>query len=151
MKKRLVNDDVLFSLLTLATSILFFAASFQYQGMKGDSGPGTFPRMIAVVTGILSLALIVTSLFFSKEKTAVKEDTESNENAMSRREFWLTLILVGLYLASWQYVHFIICTLVFLMLMSRVLKLPLVFSIIYSVVFSVGIYFIFANVFHILL
>ena len=145
MKKRFLNGDVLFSLLTLAISIIFFVASFQYKGMKGDSGPGTFPQMIAAVTGVLSLILMIQSLISSKEKPAVEEDTTT------RREFWLTLILIGLYLASWQYVHFIICTLVFLLLMSRVLKLPVIFSIIYSSVFAVGIYFIFANVFHILL
>lgn len=145
MKKRFLKGDVLFSLLTLAISIIFFIASFQYHGMKGDSGPGTFPRMISVVTGVLSLVLMIQSFISTKEKPAAEEDTST------RREFWLTLILIALYLASWQYVHFIICTIVFLLLMSRVLKLPIVFSVIYSAVFAVGIYFIFANVFHILL
>lgn len=136
----------MFGLLILVISAGFFVYSYQYHGMAGEAGPGMFPRMIACVTGIISVILMIGA--FVGEK---KPDIIEGEKNTDHKVFWCSLVLVALYVITWKYVPFMIRTEIFLLAMSWVMKFSKKFAIIYSTVFTVAIYLIFANIFRILL
>ncbi|MEY8338059.1 tripartite tricarboxylate transporter TctB family protein [Lachnospiraceae bacterium 62-35] len=142
--KKTLNGDTLFGIVVMLICAGFFGFSFQYRGMSGEAGPGMFPRIVAVATGLLALVLTINGMRSSTEKKAAGKRED-------RKIFAYTIILTALYLILWPYVHFIICTELFLLAMCGVLKLSKKFAVIYCTIFSVGIYYIFANVFHILL
>ncbi len=145
--KKYFNSDTLFGIAVIAICILFFLMGGELKGMKGQAGPGLFARIVAVVTGAFALMLV-----FNGIRDAMNgKVSDAAGTAADRKLFYYTLILVGLYLIAWKYVHFIICTEIFMLAMCWVLKMSKKFAIIYSTIFSVGIYYIFANVFRILL
>ena len=143
--KRILNGDTMFGAVILIICIGFFTMGFQYTGMAGDAGPGLFPQIIAVITGIFALSLTISGIRKGINGEEVKTE------AFDRKNFYYTLLFMTMYLASWKYIHFIICTEIFLLAMCWNLKFSAKFSIIYSTIFSVGIYYIFANIFRILL
>ncbi len=142
--KRILNGDTLFGIAIMIICAGFYGFSYQYRGMAGEAGPGLFPRITATATGIFALILTINGIL----KSGSKEDTSKVED---KNIFFKTLILTAVYLLAWPHVHFIICTEIFLLLMCWILKLSKKFAIIYCTVFSVSIYYIFANIFHILL
>lgn len=145
--KKYLNSDTLFGIVVIAICILFFFMGGELRGMKGQAGPGLFARIIAVVTGCFALMLVVNGVRDAKNgNIPAVPGTKAD-----RKLFYCTLIFVGLYLIAWKYVHFVICTEIFMLAMCWILKMSKKFAIIYSTVFSVGIYYIFANVFRILL
>lgn len=145
--KKLFNADTIFGFAVLVVCAVFFVMGSQLVGMKGQAGPGLFAQMISVITGILAVALMVNGVRAAKAGTA----EETPGTADDRRLFFMTLIFTGLYVLAWPHVHFIICTALFMLAMSWLLKMSWKFAIIYSAIFSVGIYYLFANVFRILL
>jgi len=145
--KKLFNADTIFGFGVLVVCAVFFVMGSQLVGMKGQAGPGLFAQMISVITGILAVALMVNGVRAAKAGTT----EETPGTADDRRLFFMTLIFTGLYVLAWPHVHFIICTALFMLAMSWLLKMSWKFAIIYSAVFSVGIYYLFANVFRILL
>lgn len=145
--KKYWNSDILFGIAIIAVCILFFIMGGELKGMKGQAGPGLFAKIIAVVTGCFALMLVINGV----RDVAKGKTQELPGTASDRKLFYCSLLLVGAYLIAWKHVHFIICTEVFLVAMCWLLKLSKKFAVIYSTIFSVGIYFIFANVFRILL
>lgn len=145
--KKYFNSDTLFGIAIIIICILFFIMGGEIKGMKGQAAPGLFARLIAIVTGSFALMLVVNGV---REAMAGNVPTTPG-SAEDRKLFFKTILLVALYLIAWKHVHFIVCTLVFLLLESWVLKMSWKFAVIYSVVFSFGIYYIFANVFRIML
>lgn len=95
----------MFGLLILVISAGFFVYSYQYHGMAGEAGPGMFPRMIACVTGIISVILMIGA--FVGEK---KPDIIEGEKNTDHKVFWCSLVLVALYVITWKYVPFMIRT-----------------------------------------
>lgn len=145
--KKYFNSDTLFGIGVIIVCILFFIMGGQIKGMKGQAAPGLFARIIAVVTGTFAGMLVINGIRDAMSgKVQVLPGT-----AADRMVFFKTVLLILLYLVAWPHVHFIICTLVFLLAESWVLKMSPKFAIIYSLIFSFGIYYIFANVFRILL
>lgn len=145
--KKYFNSDTLFGIAVILVCILFWQMGGEIKGMKGQAAPGLFARIIAVVTGSFALMLVVNG---------VREVMSGNlqvlpGTAEDRKVFYKTLLLVALYVLAWPHVHFIICTLAFLLAEGWVLKMSPKFTVIYSVLFAVGIYYVFANVFRILL
>lgn len=143
-----MNSDTLFGIVIMVICAMFFVMGGQLRGMQGQAGPGLFPRLVSVVTGIFALLLTIDSV---RRSVSGKTGDEEKKPAEDLGQFYRTIVLVALYLVSWNYVHFIICTEIFLLAMCWQLKLSRKFAIIYSTIFSVGIYYIFANIFRILL
>ena len=145
--KKILNADTIFGLIVLIVCAVFFTMGSQLVGMKNQAGPGLFAQLISVVTGILAVMLMVNGV-----RTAIAgTGKEIPGSASDRRLFYITLIFTGLYVLAWPHVHFIICTAAFILGMCWLLKMSWKFAIIYSAIFSVGIYYVFANVFRILL
>ena len=145
--KKYFNSDTLFGIAIIIVCIIFFMMGGEIKGMKGQAAPGLFARIIAVVTGSFALMLVVNGVRDAMSGKAA----EIPGTAEDRKIFYKTILLVALYLLAWPHVHFIICTLVFMLAEGYVLKMSPKFTIIYSVIFAVGIYYLFANVFRILL
>lgn len=145
--KKYFNSDTLFGIAVIIVCIIFFILGGQIHGMKGQAAPGLFARIISVVTGIFALMLVFNSVRDAKNgNVAVIPGT-----AEDRKVFYKTILLVALYVLAWPHIHFIICTLAFMLAEGYVLKMSPKFTIVYSIIFAVGIYYLFANVFRILL
>lgn len=145
--KKYFNSDTLFGIAVIIVCIIFFKMGGDIKGMKGQAAPGLFARIIAVITGSFALMLIVNGV----RDVMNGNVTEIPGTAADRKIFYKTILLVALYLIAWPHVHFILCTLVFMLTEGWVLKMSPKFTIIYSAIFAVGIYYLFANVFRILL
>ena len=145
--KKIFNADTIFGFVVTVVCIIFWVMGSQLVGMKGQAGPGLFAQIIATVTGVLSVLLMINGVR-AKVSGTVEETPGTKDD---RRMFFMTLIFTGLYVLVWPHVHFIICTAVFMLAMCWLLKMSWKFAIIYSAIFSVGIYYLFANVFRILL
>lgn len=145
--KKLFNADTILGFAVIIVCVVFFVMGSQLTGMKGQAGPGLFAQIISVVTGVLAVMLMINGV-----RDAVAGTTEKTPGTKDdRRLFFMTLIFTGLYVLAWPHVHFIICTAIFMLAMCWLLKMSWKFAIIYSAIFSVGIYYLFANVFRILL
>lgn len=145
--KKYLNGDVIFGLGVLAVCVWFFINGQKLASVSLGSSidAGFFPRVLAIIVGLLAVLLIVQGILHPKKYFV--EGVEKNNALLMIK----TVIIFGLYVALWPYVHFIILTFVFLMAMNFILKRSLKFSIIYSLIMSVGLFYLFANVFKIIL
>ncbi|SHE80510.1 tripartite tricarboxylate transporter TctB family protein [Alkalibacter saccharofermentans] len=148
MLKRLLNADAIFASIVLAISVGFYimSLSFTRETVGGNVNEGFFPRMLAVGVALMALYIIIGSI---KNNVHYFELKDGNKDILKTVGICMSLFV--LYIISWNHVHFLIKTIIFLLAMCRVLKLKLLFSVIYSVVFSVGIYMLFTQAFRILL
>lgn len=148
MKKSIFNSDVIFPFFILIVSVCFFAmgAVFNKPTADGHIHEGFFPQVLAGLVGILSVSIIINGI--RKNPIYFKMDGEQKKNLK------LVLKMAGLFIAyviAWPFVHFIIITLLLLLGMCRLLRMSMRFTVIFSAVFAVGIYFLFTEVFSILL
>jgi hypothetical protein len=148
MKNRIINGDAIFAFCMLVMSATFFVmgAAFDRPTADGQLHEGFFPQLIAAFVGIMSILIIINAI--RKKPAYFAMDDKQKEGVKT------LLKITGLFIAyviAWQFVHFIISTLLLLGIMCRVFKLRWKFTAIFSTVFSVGIYFLFTKLFSILL
>ncbi|MGL4791676.1 MAG: tripartite tricarboxylate transporter TctB family protein [Anaerotignaceae bacterium] len=146
--KKIINADVIFGAVMLIIAIVFYVAGVELAsiGLKGSIDAGFFPRALTIIIAIMSICMIVTGFMSPQKYFEIKE-----ENKAGVRLIIGTIGIFGIYIGLWKFIHFIPLTLVFLLSMSWLLKLSWKFAIIYSIIMSCGLYYIFANVFRIIL
>lgn len=147
LKKKFLNADVLFGLVIFAVCVWFFMMGQQLQSktLSGRMDAGFFPRMLSVIIGAMSVAVIVSGILHGKEYF------ESGTDRENLRKFWGTVMMFGIYVLLWKYVHFIIITEAFLLGMCWLLQMNKKFAVIYSTILSFGLFYLFAGVFKIIL
>ncbi|QAT49135.1 tripartite tricarboxylate transporter TctB family protein [Caproiciproducens sp. NJN-50] len=145
--KKVFSADILFGTFILGICVWFFIMGTQLEtaAVAGRMDAGFFPRMLAVIIGCMAAALIVISAVHPKNYFAVNSDREN------LKKFWGTVLMFGVYVMLWKYVHFIIITEIFLLGMCWLLKIGKKFAVIYSTILSVGLFYLFASVFKIIL
>ncbi len=145
--KKIINSDVIFGTVVLAICVWFFveAQTLSAVSIAGSINAGFFPQMLAITVGLMSVVMMVQGFCSPKSYFSAGVDKKNI------RLFLGTVILFGLYVMLWKTVHFIPLTLVFLLGMSFLLKLSLRFAVIYSVIMSCGLFYLFAGVFKIIL
>ena len=146
--KRLLNPDVLFALLMLAVSVMFFAMGTDFNRPTADGSlhEGFFPQIIAVAVGIISFMIAVRAVI--KQPKYFSMTAEQRKNL---KMLLLSIVLFAVYITAWSVVHFIILTMIMLAIMCRIFKMSWKFTGIFSVLFSTGIYFLFTELFSVLL
>ena len=146
-EKSLINGDVIFGIVILAVCAWFYinGSALRDVGFAGAIDAGFFPRVISIVVALLGVALIVGGI--RKPKAYFSENADRRDIT----QFLETLAAVALYVGLWKVVHFIPLTIGFMLAMSWILKLKWKFALVYSVVMSCGLYFLFARVFRIIL
>ena len=145
--RKLLNGDVIFGGVVLAVCIWFFIMGQQLADFSFSGGidAGFFPRMLAIVVGLMAVLLIIQGIRYPESYFS-----KGTEKANVRMFAW-TLLLFALYVGLWKLIHFIPLTIVFLLAESYVLKLSWKFAVIYSAIMSCGLFYLFAHVFKIIL
>ncbi len=144
--RKYLNGDTVFGLMIIAVSTAFFIGGLKLANVKigNTMDAGFFPRMLALVVGIMGVMLVITGIRDPKDYFGGAEKRDV-------KQFFETVALVALYVILWPYIHFIPLSIAFLVGMGWVLKLSWKFIIPYSVIMSCGLYYVFANIFKIIL
>ena len=132
----------------VAIALVFMIPAFSFPKGTGDGspGPGYFPIAVCTIILILSLILAVTYLRH-KEKYFQTNETE-------RTNLPVLLITGGavvLYTILFMFLPFIPLTIIFMIFLNWLYKRRWVFNAIFSVVFTVIMYYIFSKFLHIML
>lgn len=154
--------DMISSLVLIAVSIILFVVTFSFRQMTvSNIGPDFLPRIVAITLFILSIYLLIkASLEWSKERniqTAEKIEgaPQKENNTKIYQLVIISLILMVLYLIVMPSLGFLIATTIYLSiqiyLMAPADKRSLVKIGLVSVLSSAFIYFVFRNVFYLML
>ncbi|MBQ4468858.1 MAG: tripartite tricarboxylate transporter TctB family protein [Synergistaceae bacterium] len=147
--------DKLSGLVFLAFSIFVYAASYSIRTTKADSiGPQFFPRMVAIIMGILAIIQIFTAF------TRDKDNKESGSKGFAFN--WPLILSIALLIAYCYFlkeVGFIVLTTIYLFCQIYLLfpegsfanKKLLLISIVASLAVPAGIYYLFYYGFQIFL
>jgi putative tricarboxylic transport membrane protein len=133
-------DRSLSLVLVAVCSVFIFESTKMLKGSFGSTiGPGMLPMIMAIVLAILSLINFYQTF-------RVKNSNESKEKLQYKR----FLILVGtsiLYCLLLEPIGYVISTFLFLTIAFQVMeKGKIMYSFIFSVVISMGIYFLYVDV-----
>ena len=130
----------------MALYFLIPALSFPGTTKEGTPGPGYFPIIVCSIILVLCLTL---AIFYLRHK-----ETYFQKNETERSNLPVTLITCGAVVAYpilFMFLPFIPLTIVYMIFLNWVYKRPWLFNIVFSVVFTVGMYFLFGRFLHIML
>ncbi|MDN4492367.1 tripartite tricarboxylate transporter TctB family protein [Ureibacillus aquaedulcis] len=134
--------DKISGIVFLVISLLFISGSLQISGSAYGSavGPKTYPLILGVVLGLLSLRLIYESF----KKNAQTQHAEKSQ--MNYKNFGIILVSAILYIFLLEIIGFVISTFLFLLVAFQVMeKGKFISSIIIAAVFSIGVYMMYVN------
>lgn len=135
--------EKIFSIFLLSISMIgyHFARSFE-NGFMIDNGLGAgfFPKAVCIVLGILSLIMFIKSF-------------KNNSNYKFCKDNKNTFIVMGLciiYLFLMQRIGYLLSTIIFSLGVINVLdRKKIIINIMFSVIFTIGIYYLFSKVFNV--
>lgn len=134
--------DKISGIVFLVISLLFISGSLQISGSAYGSavGPKTFPLILGILLGLLSLRL----LYESFKKNAETEQKEKSQ--MYYKNFGIIIVSAILYVCLLELIGFVISTFLFLLVAFQVMeKGKIIASIIIAAVFSIGVYMMYVN------
>lgn len=148
MIKRVLTSDAIFGSIILAISMGFYVLSYRFsrETVGGNVNEGFFPRVLAIIVGLMALYIIIDSI---RKNVRWFVLTEEQKQSIKPMLYMMGMFIV--YILAWNHVHFIIKTLILLLIMCNILKMNLVFSLVYSTGFTLGIFLLFTKGFNILL
>lgn len=130
----------------IAVFFLIPALGMPSGSSDGAPGPGYFPTIISIAVLLLCIPVL---LGYRKDKKKYFQQNELQKKNLKR------LIIVGgtivLYTILFQYVPFIPLTIVFAIFLNWIFKQKWVFNIIFSVVITMVLYFIFSKFLHVMI
>lgn len=159
-------DDVFSGFFLLIVSVVMYIATFSFEALTTTLiGPAFMPQIIAIAIGIFSILIIVNG--FMKTRTIEKEETlpepvvEGHDDKLisgqkdSYRPVILTLLLMLAYVVLIPVIGFLITTILYIFLQMMILsdkttRKIWLFALV-SIVSSVVIYYVFRNVFYVML
>ncbi|WP_047382210.1 tripartite tricarboxylate transporter TctB family protein [Cetobacterium sp. ZWU0022] len=135
--------EKIFSIFLLIISMIGYhlARSFE-NGFMIDNGLGAgfFPKVVCIVLGILSLIMFIRSF-------------KSNANYKFCKDNKNTFVVMGLciiYLFLMQRIGYLLSTIIFSLGVINVLdRKKIIINIMFSVIFTIGIYYLFSKVFNV--
>ena len=148
--------NIILSVITLALSVYVFYVSNQFPEVLNEvPGPGIWPRALSVCLFGVSLFLLFTTIFSGKKAETNQGSEQKEEHPFLAKRTLRVYIMMGValvYLVIMMLVGFIISTALFIvviMLFMGEKKIWLV--IVIGTGSSLGLYFLFYNVFRVLL
>jgi hypothetical protein len=143
-------------ILSLVISIIFFGFSMSFPELAADpGGPALFPKMMAVLTGISAIFLGVQLLYNDKAMAAVRASITNlvhawtvdrgAENATLQRRTVYTVILAIIYPYTILKIGFTISSIVFVFIIMRIYKSPLLKAAFFSLLAGLVLYYAFAK------
>ena len=147
--------ELIVGIALLLLSIIIFINAGDLPSMnESQLGPGSFPQVIAVLLGLLSLILIIQEaikLYKGRDpekSTSVK--AQLKEMITEHKLVFITLALLLGYIIAIQIIGFIIATIAFMIVTALVVgpktKKDIITISSISVVLTVGLYLFFQNV-----
>jgi putative tricarboxylic transport membrane protein len=142
------KPGILLSVGSLALALAFLIPALGFPGAtrEGTPGPGYFPTIVSTIIIILSIILAITYLR-DKEKYFQKNETERS----NLPSLLITCVAVLVYPVFFMFLPFIPLTIVYMIFLNWVYKRPWKFNILFSVLFTLTIYFIFARFLRVML
>lgn len=121
-------------------SVFIFESTKMLKGSFGSTiGPGMLPMILAIVLAILSLINFYQTF-------RVKNSGEKGEKLQYKR-FLILLVTSILYCLLLELLGYVISTFLFLIIAFQVMeKGKIIYSLIFSAVISVGVYFLYVDV-----
>ncbi|MDK2799451.1 MAG: hypothetical protein PWP27_1552 [Clostridiales bacterium] len=144
----MINADIIFGSISSLISILFYVVSLSFPKGTTDGipGPGYFPQLMAVIIFVLSIILIVSGIKNKKRYIVLNEKTSKNVKPLI-----LTIAAMGCFIGLWEFIPFILGAFLYLLILNIIFKQKLKFAVIFAATTTAVIYFIFVNIFHIML
>ncbi len=156
-RKPLLNTERIVALFCLALSVWIFYEASTFKGSALDSiGPALYPRLVASIIGICSIALFIKERPREDTAESAGEAPKANGKASDYKSLVIVVFALIVYSLLLKRLGFIICTILFLFSLSlyldqRELKEKLKTAIGFSVGMSVCLYLFFAKVLGVLL
>ena len=128
----------------LVIGILFFVESFRISNSAYGStvGPKTFPIGLGIILILLSIRLIYETFVVK----TYKNDSDKNSSKLEVKKFLIIFISAALYAFLLEKIGYIISTFLFLVVTFQTMERgKIVYSVLISALFSVGVYFFFSN------
>lgn len=150
----LKNDEIIMGLIIVLFSIFVYSQSIKMPDFgRSFESPGLLPVFIAVVMFLLGIIIIIEEIkktlnqFSKKGEISEQEDPNNNEPLLNKRII-IAIIIIIAYVMILPVTGFLIASILFLFLMMNFLKAGNVFFIgILSVLTSIIIKYVFANIF----
>lgn len=148
------NGNFILGIAFLLFGIIYFiAASFVPESAVMDLGPDILPKVIAIITIILGGVQVVNGY---RQMKAYQPSDESGEN--KKLEYWrvgATIVSFIIYVNLIEVVGFLIMTFIYLIMQMNILSVQeerkQVRFVIISLVTAVFVYFLFRNVFNVMI
>jgi len=153
MKRVLKMGDLILGIVFLVLCIFIYAISGNFPSFgEAHLSAGTFPRMIVVLLGLLSIMLIIASARKILQDKAVGRFAAGNLSAHIQEHklvYWMFMVFF-FYILSMQYLGFRIATFAFIFGSSCMLsprsKKDIVIAGLLALVITFGSYYFFQNV-----
>lgn len=157
--------DVFSGLFLLIVSVIIFFTAFSFEALTTSRvGPAFMPQIIAIIMAVFSIIIAVNGFKKSKaanEENDVVEPVKDKEEELivtekkSYKPVLITLVLMIAYIALLPYIGFLIMTAVYMFLqmlvLSHITNRKIWLFLLISVVTSAAIYYLFRNVFYVML
>lgn len=129
-------------LFSLVMCVVFFFTTFTFPKIVSDpGGMALFPRIVIGILGISSLALLVTLVKRGSEYSAtIKEFWEAwkrganDEQSMLKRRLTYTIFLSMIYPWFILKIGFLVSTLLFVFLLTKLYRTKTVISVVFSII-----------------
>lgn len=155
-------EDVFSGIFLLVVSVIMFFTAYSFEALTTSLvGPAFMPQVIAIIMAIFSVVIAVNG--FKKSKAADEEidiPASAEEELIvtekkSYKPVLISLALMIIYVALLPYIGFLIMTSVYIffqmLILSHVTHRKVWLFLLISVVTSATIYYLFRNVFYVML
>lgn len=155
-----MSRDVYISIIFLIISILVFSMSLNMQALTTSAvGADFLPKVMAILIFVLSIYFLITSIKNPIENivddTDEMEEINGNDESKKFTRVLLTGLLMIIYVFFINIIGFILASILYLtvqmVLFSSVMKRNIIVYLLISIVTSVLIYFVFRNIFYVML
>ncbi|WP_339251615.1 tripartite tricarboxylate transporter TctB family protein [Sporosarcina sp. FSL W8-0480] len=153
--------DVQSGIFLLIVSVIMFSATLSFKKLTTSLvGPAFMPQVIAGLIALMALAIIIQGIRNVKAERVKEASSDvvtkkDPKDEVTYRPVILTFILMAVYVAVMPFVGFLITTAVYMFIQMMILsdkpeRRWLLFAVV-SVVASATIYYVFRNVFYVML
>lgn len=146
MKKRFLNSEVIFGVVAIFVAVFFIVSGWKLPGetANGVPGSGYFPAIAAGGVIIFSMLLIIQGL--RNPKTYFRMNEVQYRNLYQMLE---VLVALAGFLIIWRFIPFLPAAMLYVFVLSRILKQPMKYSIPYTIIVVVVLYLIFSVAFRV--
>lgn len=145
MKKK-GNQDIICSLIFIMGGIYFLTEGLRLGRENPETGVEYFPNLLAITFIVLNTIYLIKSMRNLKGNNYFK-----NENKLNKEVFYKCIFVIILFIILWPYLPFVALSSIYLIVLGYIFGADFRKSIMYSLLTSIAIYYIFSRLFHVML